>query len=232
MRARANAVRALALNSADRCIQSTALSRSLPGGSGACRAICGVAHPSATTRAKSAASISRLPSGRGRAQRAQARPQILVAAHDRAAALPDEVLDLEVHDRALVVGAQPEVATVPDDQLAARERVADLGRGAAVHVGAVENGDHAVRPIDRGPIGRADLAIERAPGQNPLASRWHTLDRIDLLRFAVCPGVDDLVAEAAHERDEHRLVEVAPGFREAERTGQVDARRGAHEARG
>src|SRR5262249_9890306 len=163
MRASANAVSALALNSADRCIHSTALRRSLAGGSGTGRATGGVAHPSRTTRAKSAASMWRLPSGRGRAEHAEARPPILAAGHDRAAALVDEVLDLEVHDRALVVGAQSEIAPVPDDQLAARERVPDLGRGAAVDVGAIENGDHAVRPIDRGAIGGPDLVIERAP---------------------------------------------------------------------
>src|SRR5262245_56378970 len=232
MRASANAVSALALNSADRCIHRTALSRSLAGGSGACRATCGVAHPSWTTRAKSTASMFRLPSGRGRAEHAQARPQILVAGHDRAAALADEVLDLEVHDRALVVGAQAEITAVPDDQLAARERVADLGGGAAVDVGAVENGDHAVRPIDRGAIRCPDVAIEHAPRRDPLRPRRHALDRGDRPWIGVGPGIDDLVAEGGHEGHEDRLVEMTPGLGEAERTGQVDARRGAHEARG
>src|SRR6516164_1443391 len=111
-----------------------------------------------------------LPSARGRAQRAQARFEILVASHDSTAALADEELDLQIDGRSLVVGTQPEVATIADDQLAARERVADLGRRPAIDVDPVEHGDHALGPVDRRTVGRADLAVELAPRLDPLAA--------------------------------------------------------------
>src|SRR2546422_3444609 len=169
------------------------------------------------------------PSGRRRAQVAQARPQILVATHDITAALANEELDLKVDGGALVVGAQPDVAPVADDELSARERVADLRRGAAVHVGAVENGDHAVRPIDRGPIGGAHLPIELPPRLALFRSVGQPLNRLDLPRIGQGPGVEDLVSETRHEGNEDRVVEVAPRLREAQRPGHVDPRRGIHE---
>src|SRR5499433_265300 len=98
-----------------------------------------------------------------RAQRAQTRLQILVTSHDSTAALEDEELDLQVDRRALVVGAEPEIAAIADDQLAVRERVADLGRRAAVDVDPVEDRDQPVRAVDRGPVGRADLPVQRVP---------------------------------------------------------------------
>src|SRR5437660_1411323 len=197
IRASAKAVSALALYTTERCIQSTALRRSLAGGSGACCANPGARDASRKTRVR--AVISRPPreplpvaaiivllqsrcalqavaalGPRGprrdcesralsRAQRAQARLQVLVATHDSTPALADEELDLEVDRGPLVVGAQPEVSPVADDQLPARERVADLGRGAAVDVGAGENRDDTVGGAGRSKDTRsADMLTSRS----------------------------------------------------------------------
>src|SRR5207253_1801793 len=170
-------------------------------------------------------SESRAPS---RAQRAQARLQVLVATHDSTAALVDEELDLEVDGGPLVVGAQPEVPAVADDQLTARERVADLRRGAAVDVGAVENRDDTVGGVDRGAIGRAHLAVELPPGLALLGPVRQPLHGLDLVGIGQGPGIEHIVAEARHERHEHGIVEVSPGLGEAERTRHVDLRRGRH----
>src|SRR6185503_7873225 len=109
-----------------------------------------------------AGSLRTAASARGRSghpgvQGQEARREVLVAVHDRPAALADEVLDLQVDDAALVVRAHARVPPVADDQLAARERVADLRRGAAVDVGAVEDGDDAARVVDRRAVVGADL---------------------------------------------------------------------------
>src|SRR6266850_2111808 len=165
-----------------------------------------------------------------RAQRAQARLQVLVTTHDSTAALVDEELDLEVDRGAFVVGAQPEIAPIAHDQLAARERVADLGRGAAVDVGPVEHRDHPVGAVDRRPIGRADLAVQRPPRVALLGPVRQPLDRIDLRLIRQRPGVEHLVPEARHERDEHRAVEMSPGLGEAQWARHVDPRRGRHRA--
>src|SRR5437660_8681195 len=262
IRASAKAVSALALYTTERCIQSTALRRSLAGGSGACCANPGARDASRKTRVRAVISrppreplpvaaiivllqsrcalqaVAALgPRGPRRdcesralsgAQRAQARLQVLVATHDSTAALVDEELDLEVDGGPLVVGAQPEVPAVADDQLTARERVADLRRGAAVDVGAVENRDDTVGGVDRGAIGRAHLAVELPPGFAPLGPVRQPLHGLDLVGIGQGPGIEHLVAETRHERHDHGLVEVPPGFGEAEWTGHVDLRRGRH----
>src|SRR5437867_5715506 len=114
-----------------------------------------------------------------RAQAAQAQLQILVATHDSTAARANEELDLEIDGAAFVVGAQAEVAAVADDELPAGERVADLRRGAAVHVGAVEDRDHPVRVVDRRPVGRPYPSIELAPRLPPLRPVGHALNGLD-----------------------------------------------------
>jgi hypothetical protein len=58
----------------------------------------------------------------GGAERAETPLQIFEAAHDGAAARPDEVLDLEVDDALLVVGAQAEVPCFAISESAASSR--------------------------------------------------------------------------------------------------------------
>jgi hypothetical protein len=155
---------------------------------------------------------------------------VLVALDDGAAALADEVLDLEIDGAALVVGAQPEIPAVADDELAARERVADLRGGAAVHVHAVEHGHDAVRPVDRRPVDRTDLPVEPPPGRPLARAVGQALHRSHLAGGRQCPGVEDLEAEPPHEPDDDAGVEVTARLRESQRTGEVDARPGGHGA--
>src|SRR4029453_12441823 len=70
--------------------------------------------------------------------------QVFHASDEGAATLPDEELDLKIDDAPFIVGAQAEIAPVPDAELPAREGVADFRGGAAVHVDAIENGDRAL----------------------------------------------------------------------------------------
>src|SRR5262249_36282958 len=166
----------------------------------------------------------------GLGERAQARLEVLVAMHDRPAALTDEILDLEIDDARLVVGAQAIVASIADDELAARERVADLRRGSAVDVGTVEDGDNPVRAVDRRAVPRGDLSVEPFPCGLSRRALRHRSRGLDLGRLDEGPGIDDLIAERAHVGDEDRGMEVAPCFREAERPRHVDASRASHDA--
>src|SRR5262249_7978517 len=154
------------------------------------------------------------PSTDGRTEeRAQGRLEVLIATHDRAAAFADEVLDLQIADACLVVGAQAIVAAVADDALAACERVADLRRGSAVDVGAVENGDDPVGAVDRCAVPRGDLLVQPLPRA---LSRWPRRQRsrgFDFGRLDERPGIDNLIAERAHVGHEDRGMKVAPGLR-------------------
>src|SRR5262249_33155110 len=82
---------------------------------------------------------------------------------DPPAAHADEIVDLKIDDRALVVGRQAEIATVPEDRLVLRERVADLSRGAAVDVDTVEHREHQVAGVDQCAILCPDPRVELAP---------------------------------------------------------------------
>src|SRR5262249_24062851 len=105
----------------------------------------------------------------GTQERAQAPLDVLIAIHDRSTAFADEVFDLEIDDARLVVGAQTKTAAMADDEIAARDRVADFRRGPAVDVGAVEDGADRVRVVDRRAVLGGDLTVESFPRA---LSRW------------------------------------------------------------
>src|SRR5215813_6704159 len=115
----------------------------------------------------------------GTQERAQAGLDVLIPIHDRSAAFTDEVFDLEIDDARLVVGARTEIAAIADDELAAREGIADFRCGPAVDVGAVEDGDDRVRVVDRRAVLGCDLAVESFPRGLPRWPRRHRSRGLD-----------------------------------------------------
>src|SRR5262249_44473676 len=147
----------------------------------------------------------RTPPGRGpsRAQHGpEGPPQILIVLDDRAPARADEVLDLQVDRAPLVVGAQAEIAPVPDDALAAREGVPDRGRGAAVDICPVEDRDDGLGGVDRCPVRGAHLEVEPPPGLALRAPIRFPLHAPDPSSGGEGPGIEHVAAEALDVRNE------------------------------
>ena len=63
---------------------------------------------------------------------------------DVTAALANEILDLKIDHRTFIVCRKAEVASVAENRLRLRERVADFGGAAAIDVRAVEHDEYGV----------------------------------------------------------------------------------------
>src|SRR5439155_2359018 len=83
--------------------------------------------------------------------------------------------------------------------------------------------------VDPRAVVPADLAVQRPPCLASLRPVGHPSDRLDLVGIGQDPRIDRLVPQAAHERDEDGVVEVASRFRESQGTRHVDSHPGAHE---
>src|SRR5207249_10314952 len=66
------------------------------------------------------------------------------------------------------------------------------------------------------------------PGPTLLGPVRQPLHGLDPTGIRQGPRIEHFVAETRHERDEHGIVEVSPGFGETKRTRHVDLRRGRH----
>ena len=145
-----------------------------------------------------------------RPQRCEYAVQRVEPAGDAPAIMGDEILDLEIDGRTLIVGGQPEIAAIARNRLAAGEGIADFRRRPAVDIAAVEHGQNAIGAIDAGDIVAGDFDIDPAPGPRAAARlrvpRWRagcgtpaSASR-DRSRRAAC----------MEPRDEHVVLEPVP----------------------
>ena len=139
---------------------------------------------------------------------------------DAATTGPDEVLNLKIDRRTLVIGCQSEVTPITDDLFAACKRVTDLGCRPAIHVSSIQNREDCISFIDEQLVAPPDLLVQTNPRRDPLNSGWHHLNCRNL-RWVKVPRIKHVIAEPAKLADDVTMKQPSR-LRKSKRSGKVN----------